>query len=91
MAALEIRISIELPTGKREQFGYSWPEHRLDGNTFAPLPPHRELDPMSFHESMMQRERRNRIAQNIGRELAEAILEAAERHDTVRGYSSKTA
>ena len=87
MRKLDVRVTVELPTGKREQFGYAWPEHHLDGRTFAPLPQDREIDPMALHEAMAQRDRRNRIAAVIGRAIAEAILEAAERNDTVRGYA----
>ena len=84
--ALEVRITVELPTGKREVFGYLWPAHHLDGRTFAPLPPTREIEPWAMQEAMAQRDRRNRIAEVIAHSIAEAILEAAERNDTVRGY-----
>ena len=86
MSRLDIRVTIELPTGKREQFGYAWPEHYLDGLTFAPLPRDRELDHWAMQEAMAQRDRRSRIAKAIAAQLAESILEAAERNDTVRGY-----
>jgi hypothetical protein len=86
---LDVRVTVELPNGKREHFGYAFPVHHLDGRTFAPLPRDLEIDPMALHEAMAQRDRRNRIAEVIGRTLAEAILEAAERNDPVRGYSRR--
>lgn len=84
---LDVRVTIELPTGKREQFGYRWPEHHLDGRTFAPLPGTREIEPWAMQEAIAQRDRRQRIAKVIAAQLAEAILEACERNDTVRGYA----
>ena len=86
MNKLDVRITVELPTGKREQFGYAWPERHLDGSTFAPLPTDREIDPSALHEAMAQRDRRNRVAKIIGEQIADAILAAAEKNDTVRGY-----
>jgi hypothetical protein len=82
---LDVRVTVDLPNGKREQFGYAMPMHHLDGRSFAPLPRDREIDPMALHEAMAQRERRQRIAEVIAAQLADAILTAAERQDPVRG------
>ncbi len=82
---LDVRVTVELPNGKREVFGYAWPEHHLDGSTFAPLPRDRELEPWAWHEAAAQRDRRQRVAEVIAAQLADAILTAAERNDPVRG------
>lgn len=87
MNKLDVRITVELPNGKREQFGYAWPEHHLDGRTFAPLPRTREIEPWAMQEAMAQRDRRQRVAETIAAQIADAILTAAERQDTVRGYT----
>lgn len=86
MPMLDVRVTIMLPTGKREVFGYRWPEHYAEGLAFTPLPRDREIDPSSMMEAQAQRERRRRIADAISRQLADAILEWAEKNDPVRGY-----
>ena len=87
MRKLDVRVTVELPNGKREQFGYAWPEHHLDGSTFAPLPTTREIEPWAMQEAMAQRDRRNRVAKTIAAQIADAILTAAEKNDTARGYA----
>ncbi len=81
-----VRVSVTLPNGKREVFGYNWPEHYAKGLAFTPLPRDREIDPFAMSEANAQRERRRRIADAISRQIADSILEWTEKNDSVRGY-----
>ena len=85
MNKIDVRVTVTLPNGKREIFGYALPEETFDP-TFRPLPRNREIDPMALHEAMAQRDRRDRKAELIGRSIADAILTAAEKSDTWKGY-----
>jgi hypothetical protein len=81
----DVRVTVTLPDGRRQQFGYAFPEETFD-RVFAPLPKMRELHPMDQMEAQQQRERRRRAADVIARSLADAILTAAEYGDTQNGY-----